>query len=133
MRIAIASDDGTTIAGHTGRCRGFAVYEVLEGRATRQEYRENVFTAYARGQCEREHIGPAVAAHHSHAQLLSLLSALGDCCALITRGMGARLVADLAAQGIDAYVCSEVSVDNAAREFASGGLPRLGDRGCCNR
>jgi predicted Fe-Mo cluster-binding NifX family protein len=130
MRIAIASDDGTTIAGHTGRCRGFAIYEVLEGRATRREFRENEFTAHARGQCDREHADATAGAHHSHVQLLS---ALGDCCALITRGMGARLVGDLAAQGIEAYVCNEVSVDNAAREFASGGLPRLDDRGCCNR
>ena len=127
MRIAIASDDEKTIASHTGRCRGFAVFEVADGQATRREYRENEFTRHAHGECPGEH---GDSQHGSHGPLLS---ALGDCCAVIARGMGPRLVSDLATQGIDAYICNSTGVDDAVREFAAGRLQRLEGGGCCHR
>lgn len=126
MRIAVASDDQMTIAAHAGRCRGFTVFEVAHGTATRQEYRENRYTGHARGECDPEG-GHAHAGHHSHSPLLG---ALGDCCALITRGIAPRLVADLTTQGIDAYVCQVASVEEAAQRFAAGRLPRLEGRTC---
>lgn len=30
MRIAVASDDGITIAEHFGRCAGFEIYDIVE-------------------------------------------------------------------------------------------------------
>ena len=32
MKVAIASDDGRTIAAHLGRARGFIIYEVGPGQ-----------------------------------------------------------------------------------------------------
>ena len=128
MKIAIASDDQKTIAAHTGRCRGFVVFEVEGEQATRREYRENKFTGHAHGQCGGE-THETHAGHHSHG---SLIDALGDCCAVVTRGMGPRLVTDLAAQGIDAYVCDGDDVEQAAAEFSAGRLPRVDGRGCCS-
>ena len=55
MKIALASDDGTTIAAHTGRCQGFVIYEVFDDQAVRLGYRENKFTGHARGECGSEH------------------------------------------------------------------------------
>ncbi|HUU96665.1 MAG TPA: NifB/NifX family molybdenum-iron cluster-binding protein [Phycisphaerae bacterium] len=130
MRIAVASDDGTSIAAHTGRCNGFVVFEIDEGKATRQEYRPNSFTPHARGQCQEGHPHGGHAGHHSHAPLLS---AIGDCCALVTRGLGPRLVADLASVGIDTYVCTVPSVDRAAQQYAEGRLPRIEGGGVCDR
>jgi predicted Fe-Mo cluster-binding NifX family protein len=127
MRIAVASEDEKTIAGHTGRCHGFAIFDIVDGQASHRVYRENAFTRHAHGERPGEH---GDSRHGSHGPLLS---ALGDCCAVITRGMGPRLVADLAAQGIDAYVCKTASVDEAVREFAAGRLQRLEDGGCCHR
>lgn len=126
MRIAVASDDQTTIALHTGRCRGFVIFEVAAGQARRLEYRENRHTPHALGECDPQGAGRH-AGMHSHAPLLQ---ALGDCCALITGGMGPRLVSDLAAQGIEAYVCEVASVDEAARQFAAGRLVRAAGRSC---
>ena len=129
MRIAIASDDEKTIARRTGRCRGFVVFEVADGQATRSEYRQNRFTEHARGQCPGE-LGEARShpgGHHSHSPLIS---AIGDCCTLITRGIGPGLAADLGRQGIDACVCAVSEVEDAAHEFAAGRLARLADWKC---
>lgn len=127
MRIAIASDDRVQVAAHTGRCKGFAIYETDGARATFMEYRDNNYTAHAQGLCpgEHDHHGQE---HHSHGPLLE---AVADCCALISRGMGPRLVADLAGQGILTYVCSVDRVDEAARQFAEGRLERVSGKGCC--
>lgn len=132
MKIALASDDGTTVAAHTGRCQGFVIYEVFDDQAVRLGYRENRFTDYARGECDgaRQHDRSGEQTHRSHAPLLA---ALGDCCAVVSRGMGPRLIADLTAMGIDAYVSDATGIDAAAKDFAAGRLPRLNDRGCCHR
>jgi len=130
VRIAVASDDGARVAQHTGRCAGFVVYEVLDKTAQRLEYRENRFTAHARGECAGESDAAAGHAHHAHHSHAALVDALADCCVLVTRGLGPRLVADLAARGVDAYVCPVESVDDAATLFARGALPRAGGCGC---
>jgi len=128
MRIAIASDDGQTIAAHTGRCACLVVFEVADGTVRRLESRPNTFTAHARGQCSGGAEHDEAHAHHSHAPFLD---AVADCGALITRGLGPRLVADLTQQRINVLVTSATSVDEAAREFALGRLARVGGTGCC--
>lgn len=128
MKIAVASDDGANVAARTGRCRGFVIYEANHGQAARLEYRENTFTSHARGECAPESNHTPAQSHHSH---VPLLNALGDCCVLVSRGMGPRLVADLAARGIDAFVCEGQDADQAAAEFSAGRLQRLSGGGCC--
>jgi predicted Fe-Mo cluster-binding NifX family protein len=128
MKIAVASDDDATVAAHTGRCRGFTIFELSGQSATRVDHRANTFTAYAQGQCQGEH----APGHEQHSHT-PLLDALGDCRILITRGLGPRLVADLAARGIDAYVCTAERVDEAAQQYAQGCLPRAAGVGCCGR
>jgi predicted Fe-Mo cluster-binding NifX family protein len=126
MRIAVASDNGVDVAAHTGRCRGFVVFEINGQDAVRGEHRENAFTAHAQGACTGEH--HAAGEHHSHGPLLDALS---DCRVLVTRGLGPRLVADLAARGIEAYVCEVEQADEAARLYAQGQLARAAGTGCC--
>jgi len=130
VRIAIASDDGVNVALHTGRCKGFVVYEVADKSASRLEYRLNGFTAHALGQWHGEHTHDSASAHHSHAPLVEALS---DCRALVTRGLGPRLVADLAARSIEAYLCAVENADEAAAHCAQGTLPRAASTGCCCR
>jgi predicted Fe-Mo cluster-binding NifX family protein len=129
MRIAVATDDGVTIATHTGRCRGIVVFEMEDGNARRLEERQNVFTPHARGECQGDEHAHA-SGHHSHG---ALVDAVADCQVLVTRGLGPRLVADLNARGIDAYVSTVEGVDDAASLFAKGLLPRAQGTGCHHR
>lgn len=127
MRIAVASDDGTDVASHAGRCCGFVIFEVSGPEATRSEYRPNSFTAHAQSECTGVH--GTTEEHHSHGPLVE---ALRDCRVLVTRGLGPRLVVDLAAQGIEAYVCNAEHADEAARQYAQGRLARATGTGCCH-
>lgn len=127
MRIAIASDDREHVASHTGRCQGFAIYETDEAIATPVEYRENGFTAHAQGLCTGEHAKDGQE-HHSHGPLLD---AIADCGALISRGMGPRLLADLTARGILPCICSADNVTEASRQFVEGQIQHSSRSGCC--
>ena len=130
MRIAIASDDQTHVAAHTGRCAGFLIYDIDEQRATRVCYRENRFTAHAQDGCDAADDHHAVGhSHHSHA---ALLEALSDCVALITGGLGPRLVQDLAQRGVQALICRSAGADEAAEQYRRGelALATAGDA-CC--
>jgi len=132
MRIAIATDDGAEVSGHTGRCQGFVIFDVNVGQAQRVEDRANTFTGHAQGLCTHEHDGEPGSApgvgHHSHA---ALLENLGDCEALVTRGLGRRLIQDLASRGITAYVCAPMTADEAAQQFAAGKLVVAQGCGSC--
>ena len=128
MRFAIASDNEVEIAAHTGRCRGFVIYDAADGAATRVEYRANSFTGHARGECT----GHEHEQGHGQRSHGPLLDALSDCQALVSRGMGPRLVADLADRGIHPYACHVTSVDEAAQLFARDALPATDDGGCCH-
>lgn len=128
MRFAIATDNETDIAPHTGRCRGFVIYDAVDGAAARVEFRDNSYTGHALGECSGEETHGGEAEHHSHG---ALLDALSDCEALVTRGMGFRLVADLRNRGITPYVCSAENVDEAAGLLAKGRLPQTEGLGTC--
>jgi predicted Fe-Mo cluster-binding NifX family protein len=132
VKIAVASDDGVGVAMHTGRCRGFVIYDVAGPAATRLEHRVNGYTAHAQGQCEGYHDHDAGVGHHSHGPLVD---ALADCAALVTRGLGPRLVADLGARGVEVYTCADENADSAAQMFAQGQLPKARPGGgcCCHR
>jgi predicted Fe-Mo cluster-binding NifX family protein len=119
-RIAVPTDNETHVAPHTGRCRGFAVYDLAEGKATKVEYRPNTFTAHhhspdSSGQHRHEH-------HHSHD---GILSGLRDCQALIAFGMGRRLVDDLHANGFRVFLADTDDVESAALHLASGQLREI--------
>lgn len=122
MKIAVASDDGRTIASHLGRARGFIVYEIGPAQVRRRKYLENDFTGHARGLSgaghEADRHGP-------------ILQALRDCKAVIAHGMGRRIHEDLRSVGIEAYVVDETDPDAALDDYLRGALI---DRveGCCD-
>lgn len=127
MRIAVPSDDGISIATHTGRAGGFIIFELENYQAVKLEYRSNQYTAHAKGECNGEKSdGPHQ--HHSH---LELLGALHDCQVMIAHGMGPRLVADLSRRGIEVVFCDHEVAEDAAGQFAAGELVSTG-KSCCD-
>lgn len=128
MKFAVASDDGVDVALHTGRCRKFVIYEVAGTAVRRAEVRTNGFTAHAMGQCQGHQEHEPGAGPHSHG---ALIDALGDCSALVTRGLGPRLVAELMARGVEVYLCADQGADEAACLCAAGQLPKARPGGGC--
>ena len=121
MKIAIASDEGKTISSHFGQTRGFVVFEV-EGKAVKsREYRPNTFTGHARG---------LEGAGHESNRHGPILSALSDCKAVISHGMGRRIYDDLKGAGIEALVTDETEVQKAIDLYLSSELIDRPERGC---
>ncbi len=121
MKIAIASDDGTTIAAHFGRTRGFSIYAIENGAIQYIGYRNNTFTGHARGLAGQLHDidrhGPIIAA-------------LKDCDLVISHGMGRRIYDDLQRAGIDAYIVNETVVDTAAKLYFTDNLKNHPQAAC---
>jgi len=124
MKVAIASDDERTISSHFGQTRGFVVFEV-EGREVKnREYRPNTFTGHARGL---ESAGHEIDRHGP------ILSALSDCKAVLSHGMGRRIYDDLKGAGIEAFITDEMEVQKAIDLYLNGELIDLPERGCSHK
>ncbi|MFZ5434117.1 MAG: NifB/NifX family molybdenum-iron cluster-binding protein [Calditrichota bacterium] len=137
MRIAFPTDDEQLIAGHAGRCRGFAVYDVENGQSQKVEFRPNTFTGHARGlhpqgghdtgMGHSHHEGHT---HHSHSDLVEALS---DCNEVIACGMGPRLIDDLATGGIAVRFSRNRDIQMVVEAVASGSFEESPGGSACHK
>jgi len=131
VRIAVASDDGISIAGHFGRCAGFEIYDADQDQVTKVERRlNNNSHHHEQGDCGHHD-------HHDHGESVhsheSFLTALRDCQAVICRGMGHRAVADLTANGIKPVITAEdFPAQEAVKLYILGRLNQSGESQCCS-
>lgn len=118
MKIAIATDDYVNVTGHVGRCGGFLVYDVENGKILNTEKRENNFTNHGKGHSHGH--------HHNHEHGKSgherLAEALSDCSHLICHGAGWRLVEDLKSKNIELVLTRESDAMSAAIKLEKGDL-----------
>jgi len=121
MKVAIASDDGKTISAHFGRTRGFIIYEIEDNTVKTRNYHINDFTGHVRGLSGADH---SVDRHGP------ILSALGDCKAVISHGMGQRIYYDLKQAGIEAFIVNETDADKALELYLHNALEDNPDQGC---
>jgi predicted Fe-Mo cluster-binding NifX family protein len=124
MKIAIASDDERTISSHFGQTRGFVVFDVEGKEVKNREYRPNTFTGHARGL---EGAGHEIDRHGP------IISALSDCKAVISHGMGRRIYDDLKEAGIEVFITDEMDVQKAFDLFMTGELIDRPELGCSHR
>lgn len=121
MKIAIASDDGTTIAPHFGRTRGFIIYHIEGNEIKEREYLDNDFTGHTRGMEGMSHHmdrhGP-------------ILEALQGCQTVISMGMGRRIYEDLRINGIESYIVDEINADTALQLYLDNKLINNSDKSC---
>jgi predicted Fe-Mo cluster-binding NifX family protein len=132
VRIAVASDDGVSIAGHFGRCAGFLIFDAEKENVKKIDYRVNSFGHHQQGQPEHnhEHGHDHGEGQHSHD---GFANALADCKVVICRGMGKRAVVDLSSKGIQpAIVAEDISAQRAAELYAEGNLNSSSDSSCCS-
>jgi len=121
MKIAIASDDEIRIASHLGRTNGFVIVDFEDGKVKNREYRKNDFTGHKRGM---------KGSNHEPGKHRPILAALKDCDAIISHGMGRRLISDLEVAGIQTYLTKEEDVVNAINSYAEGKLDNNPELGC---
>lgn len=92
MRIAVPTNDGTSISPHFGRSTGFLVFDVRDGQIRARELRTNT------AACNHDHSGHEP---HSHAGILTVLA---GCDVVLCAGMGARAAEALQSGGIEKVV-----------------------------
>ncbi|MFZ2323583.1 MAG: NifB/NifX family molybdenum-iron cluster-binding protein [Ignavibacteriaceae bacterium] len=117
MKIAVATDDNQTVAGHVGRCGTFIVFETDESKILNKEIRENSFTHHKQLEEHNEEHGQH-RGHNHH----SLIDGLKDCAALIFNHGGWRLIEDLKAHNIIPVLTDEKLAEDAVSKYLKGEL-----------
>jgi len=117
MKIAIVSDNGTTISRHFGRASQYIVITVEEGREIAREIR-------AKSDCHsQQHDGVAQDVHgQNDPRHDTILAAISDCQVVIAGGMGAGMDQRLRAAGITPIRTRIPGIEIAIEKFIGGRL-----------
>ena len=121
-KIAVITDDGTTISQHFGRAPYYMVVTVENGQITDRELREKL----GHGQFMHQPHNPQPhgqghgqdpASHDKHVQMAN---AIADCEAVLCGGMGMGAYNSMRALGIRPIVTSIASIDDAVLAYVRG-------------
>jgi predicted DNA-binding protein (UPF0251 family)/predicted Fe-Mo cluster-binding NifX family protein len=121
-KVAIATDNFTTIAGHAGRCAGFIIIELENGNIINKTNVQNTFGNHPHNgpkDGEHHHHGNHQHEHHSHQ---GFVDAFKGCSALICQSAGRRLIQDLHKNGIEVIITLEREPERAAILYSRGEL-----------
>ncbi len=127
MRIAIPTNDMTTVSAHFGRTKGFMVYDLEENKVINFQYILNTFTGHAKNKVKEKELDHGKH-KHSHETILNSLS---KCNVIIAGGMGKRLFNDFDEKEIQVYITQEKSIHIAIELFNKGVLDNNTTK-CCN-
>jgi predicted Fe-Mo cluster-binding NifX family protein len=128
-KIAVASNDGTRVTGHIGRCKLFVIFTIDDSKIVNKEIRENVFTHHRQHRHNEEHHhGEGHSHRHGHS---GLIEALSDCKVLIFQSGGWRIIDDLKQNNIIPVLTNEPLAEEAALKYSKGEL-EIRDENVCN-
>jgi predicted Fe-Mo cluster-binding NifX family protein len=127
MKIAIVSDNESTISQHFGRAPYYIILTVENGKVVKQEkFERGAEGTCACGHSEEEghhhasHSGPDSAAKHNR-----MVDPIADCQVLIAGGMGYGAYDALKSRGLQVFITAEHSIQKAVELFFSGKLDNL--------
>jgi predicted Fe-Mo cluster-binding NifX family protein len=130
MKIAVVSDDGTTISQHFGRAPLYVVVTVEDGKIVSREMR-----AKAGHHTFAAHPSPDLApgARHgydagSQVRHSSMAEIISDCQALLVGGMGWGAYESMQSYNIEPVVTDVNSIDEAVQLYIDGKLTNLMER-----
>jgi predicted Fe-Mo cluster-binding NifX family protein len=125
MKIAVVTDDGTTVSQHFGRARYYAVFTVEEQRVLGKEMLDRSDTLQPVPEHEARHglaqeldchgTGTAAAAAH-----LRMVQPIEDCQALVARGMSWSARECLLSAQIRPILTDIEDLDDAVQAYLDG-------------
>ena len=138
MKIAVITDDGTTISQHFGRAPLYSVVTVEDGKTTGKEQRAKAGHNTFAGAGEHHE-------HHGHGHECScgekhgydagaqerhrgMFAAISDCDVLITGGMGWGAYEGAQGAGLKTIVTDVKDIDEAVSLYIEDKLSNLMDR-----
>lgn len=124
MKIAVITDDGTTISQHFGRAPYYLVATVENGQIVKRELRDKLGHTHFMNQPHPEEQpgqphGMDATSHDKH---LQMSEAIADCEALLCRGMGMGAYQSMQARGIRPVVTDIVIIDEAVMAYVQGNI-----------
>jgi predicted Fe-Mo cluster-binding NifX family protein len=130
MKIAVISDNGTTVSQHFGRAPYYVVVTAEGGEVTGKEKREKTghhsFAHQHQGHhAHEEGHGFGAGSQSRHA---SMAEPIADCQVLIAGGMGWGAYENLTSRGIETIVTDIKNIDEAVKLYLEGKLPNLQQR-----
>ena len=130
MKIAIISDNETTISQHFGRAPVYVVVTVedgkIVGRETRAKTGHHTFAAqHDIPVAPGERHGYDAGSQTKHA---SMAETITDCQVLIAGGMGWGAYESLKSRGIEPVVTDVENIEEAVKLYLQGKLPNLMER-----
>jgi predicted Fe-Mo cluster-binding NifX family protein len=129
MKIAVISDDGTTVSQHFGRASYYVVVTAEDGEVVDKEKREKAGHQSFAGQHQEhepgERHGFGAGAQSKHA---AMAEAIADCQVLIAGGMGWGAYENMTSRGIETVITDIQNIDEAVRLYLEGKLLNLRQR-----
>jgi len=125
MKIAIVTDDGTTISRHFGRAAKYKILTVEDGKISGSEMRakpgHDQFKEdnHVRLEESGQRHGYGQAAEHRHNRMAEVIA---DCQVLLCRGMGSGAYYNVQALGIRTIITDLASIDKAVAAFLDGSM-----------
>jgi predicted Fe-Mo cluster-binding NifX family protein len=117
IKIAVASEDGSSVSRHFGRAPLYAVFTIAGNRVVTTEHRPK--------PGHRDFTGGTTGPVDKHE---SMAAPVSDCRAVIAGGMGDGAAGALRSQGLAVVLTDETEAEAAALRYAAGDLPNLLDR-----
>jgi len=130
MKIAVISEDGTTISQHFGRAPLYVVASVEDGKVVNKETREkaghHTFGEHAHSEtAPGERHGYDTASQNKHNMMAQTIN---DCQVLLAGGMGWGAYDGMKSHGIEAIITDVPNIDEALKLYLDGNLPNLMER-----
>lgn len=130
MKIAVISEDGTTVSQHFGRAPYYVVVTAEDGEVVDKETRDKAgHSSFAHQHQEhtdeegRHGFGAGAQSRHT-----AMAEAIADCQVLITGGMGWGAYENMTSRGIETIVTDIKSIDEAVKLYLEGKLLNLQQR-----
>jgi len=130
MKIAVITDDETTISQHFGQASWYMVFTAQDGKITGKEKRPKMGHSHFASMEDPHstHAGPHgydAGAQKKHA---SMAEAIADCQVLISGGMGMGAYDSMKSYKIEPIVTDVTNIDEAVKLYLEGKLPNLMNR-----
>jgi len=130
VKIAVVTDDQTTISRHFGRAHYYLVFTVEDGQVVQQELRARLghdqFQQEEQHDHEHEHDHNHEHGHgqgqHSQDKHSRMLANIGDCQVLLGAGMGMGAHQSLQAIGVKPVLTDYQEIGAAVQAYLAGEL-----------
>lgn len=128
MKIAVPTNDGTSISRHFGRSAAFLVFDIQDGKLAARDVRPNDGQHHGHhgDQCKND---SQAARAHNHS---GIIGSIADCDVVLSSGMGQGAVEALKSCGITTVFVDETGAADQIVESYLAGTAKIAQGSSCH-